>query len=82
MFNPERLLIKLPVPVPLTVLVVNAIVGFWFVLQTTPLAEIVAPPSFVTLPPDVAVVPEIKLKTVVVTVGNVVDKVVTIIWFP
>ena len=45
---------KEPVPVPSDVLVDRAIVGFVVVDQTTPLAVIVAPPSTVILPPDVA----------------------------
>jgi hypothetical protein len=59
------LLVKLPVPVPLFVLVVKAIVGFCVVLQTTPLAVIVPPPSLLILPPLLAVV-EVMEETVVV----------------
>jgi hypothetical protein len=49
------LLVNTPVPVPLTVLVVNAIVGLAVVLQHIPLAVMLAPPSDVMFPPDVAV---------------------------
>ncbi len=45
-----------PIPDPLLVLVVRAIVGFWLVLQQIPRAVMVAPPSSVTLPPLLAVV--------------------------
>lgn len=46
-----RLLEKMPVPVP-SVVWLSAIVGFGDALQHTPLAEIVAPPSVVIVPPD------------------------------
>ena len=49
------LLVKLPAPVPFSVLVVNAIVGLTVVLQHIPLAVIIAPPSEVIFPPAVAV---------------------------
>ena len=49
------LLVKVAVPVPLLVLVVNAIVGFGLVLQQTPFAVIVAPPSLEIVPPELAV---------------------------
>ncbi len=64
------LLVKVPVPIPLFVLVVNAIVGFWFVLQTTPLAVIAAPPSLVILPPLLAVVEVIEEGVVVISVAR------------
>ena len=47
----------------------SAVVGFAVVLQHTPLAVTEAPPSEVTLPPDVAVVDVIADMAVVVTVG-------------
>jgi len=76
------LLVKLPVPVPLFVSELET-VGFVEVLQQTPRAVTVAPPSEVTLPPLVAVVWAIALVAVVVTVGaTMVAEVVKLIWFP
>ena len=60
---------KFPVPLA-SVVLESAIVGFALILQQTP-AVTVAPPSLVTLPPEVAVVPAILLIAAVVTVGNV-----------
>ena len=51
-----RLLLKLPLPVPSLVLVLSAIVGFWLVLQTTPRAVMLPPPSELMVPPLLAVV--------------------------
>ena len=73
MVNPVMLLVNVPVPVPSTVLVVNAIVGLALVLQQIPLAVMVAPPSEVMFPPDVAVVVVMLLIVFVVTVGIVVN---------
>ena len=67
--NPVMLLVNVPVPVPSTVLVVNVIVGLTVVLQQIPLAVMVAPPSEVMFPPDVAVVLVMLLIVFVVTVG-------------
>ena len=53
--RPVNELIKLSVPVPSDVLS-SAIVGFSDVLQQTPLAVTLAPPSEVIFPPPVAVV--------------------------
>jgi hypothetical protein len=53
-FKPVKIEVKDPLPDPSDVFVVKAIVGFVDVLQTTPLAVIVAPPSEVILPPLVA----------------------------
>ena len=70
-------LVKVPVPVPSVVLVGKAMVGFTVVLQQTPRAVTVAPPSAVTLPPLEAVAVVIDVIAVVVTVGSaVVDAVV------
>ena len=71
-------------PVPLIVLVDKAMVGFAVVLQHTPRAVTVVPPSLVTLPPLSAVVMVIAVAAVVVTVGNAVDVlvVVKVIWLP
>ena len=66
-------LVKIPVPVPLIVLVDNAIVGFAVVAQQTPRAVTVAPPSLVILPPLVAVVIVMAVVVAVVIVGNAVD---------
>jgi len=68
--KPVRELVKLPVPVPSVVLVLNEIVGFADVLQHTPRAVTVAPPSLVILPPLVAVVLVIEDAAVVVRVGT------------
>ena len=71
--KPVMLLVKLPAPVPLTLLVAKAIVGLAVVLQQIPLVVIVAPPSEVMFPPDVAVVVVILLIVFVVTVGILVN---------
>ncbi len=60
---------KEPIPVPSDVLVVKAMVGFVLVDQTTPLAVMVAPPSAVMLPPEVAEVVVIAVMAMVVSVG-------------
>ena len=80
--NPVMLLVNAPVPVPLTVLVVNDIVGLVVVLQQIPLAVMVAPPSEVMFPPDVAVVLVMLLIAFVVTVGIVVGNVVKVCCVP
>jgi len=59
-------LVKLPVPVPLTVLLPET-VGVDEVLQQTPLAVTEEPPSEETVPPDTAVVEVAELIEVVVT---------------
>ena len=74
------LLVKIPVPVPLLV-VLSDVVGLVVVDQQTPLAVTVAPPSFVTLPPDTADVDVIELTGVVVTVGRIAP-VVKVTWLP
>jgi len=66
--NPVMLLVNVPVPVPSTVLVVNAVVGLALVLQQIPLAVMVAPPSDVMLPPLVAVVVVMLVGVVVVSI--------------
>ena len=63
-------LLKEPVPKPSVVLVLKVIVGLVEVLQTTPLAIIVAPPSVIIAPPLVAVIVVIALAVVVVSVGR------------
>jgi len=69
--RPERLLVKLPVPVPSDVLVLNEIVGPEEVLQQTPRAVIVEPPSEVVTPPDTAVVEPIEAIAFVKSTGTV-----------
>ena len=65
------LLVKMPGPDP-SVVLGSEVVGLADVLQHTPLAVTEAPPSDVTLPPELAVV-EVMLDTaVVVTVGALV----------
>ena len=56
--KPVKLLVKLPV-VPDSVVLLFAIVGFVAVFQQIPLAVIVEPPSLLTFPPLIAVVPAI-----------------------
>ncbi len=63
-----RLLVNVPVPVPLVVLKFE-IVGFADVAQQTPRTVTDVPPSDVTLPPLVAVVVVIELIGDVVTEG-------------
>jgi len=63
-------LVKLPVPVPLSVLLLS-MVGDWFVLQQMPLAVTGEPPSFAILPPPVAVVSVVGFTANVFTVGGV-----------
>ena len=67
-------LLKVPVPVPFVVLS-SAVVGLAEVLQQTPLAATVAPPSDVTFPPLVALVGVIEDGAVVETVGVIVEEV-------
>ena len=67
--KPVMLLTKTPVPVPFVVLE-SAIVGLGFVLQQTPLAETVAPPSLVIFPPEVPPVEVGEVTGSVVTVGG------------
>ena len=76
------LLVNAPVPVPLFVLVVNAIVGLAVVLQQIPLAVMVAPLSLVMFPPLVAVTPVIADAAVVVNVGIVAAFVVNTLSAP
>ncbi len=47
------------------------IVGLLEIFQHTPLSTTVAPPLFVTSPPEVAVVQVISLTLLVVTIGGV-----------
>ena len=75
------LLVKVPVPVPSEVLL-SLMVGFWEVLQQTPLAVTSAPPSEVTFPPLEAVVMVMEETAVVVTVGAVVADVVKVLLLP
>ena len=63
-------LVKLPTPVPSVVLLAKTIVGVVVVLQQTPVAVIVAPPSLEIVPPELAVVLVMALTAVVVRVGT------------
>jgi len=65
------LLVKVPGPVP-SVVLGSEVVGLADVLQHTPLAVTEAPPSDVTLPPELAVVEVMLEAAVVVTVGRFV----------
>jgi hypothetical protein len=75
------LLVKLPVPCPFVVLLLD-IVGLSVVDQQTPLAVTEAPPSVVIFPPEVAVVAVIDETAVVVRVGTAIGDVVNVISFP
>jgi hypothetical protein len=55
--------------VPVSVVLLLAVVGFVIVLQQTPLAVIVDPPSLVTFPPEEAEISVIDDIEVVVTNG-------------
>ena len=65
-------LVKEPVPVPSDVLLF-AVVGFCAVLQHTPFAVTVAPPSDVIFPPDAAVVCVTEEAAVVLGTGTAAD---------
>ena len=64
------LLVKLPEPPPSIVLVVNAMVGFCVVLQTTPLAVMLAPPSLLILPPEIAEIGVMAEAALVIRLGE------------
>jgi hypothetical protein len=68
--SPVIELVNAPVPEP-SVVWLSATVGLAEVLQQTPRAVTVAPPSEVTLPPPDAVVEVIEVIVAVVTVGVV-----------
>ena len=68
--SPVILEIKLPVPLPLVVLLLF-IVGLGEVLQHTPRAVTVAPPSEVTFPPHTALFGVIEVTFAVVILGMV-----------
>ena len=74
--SPVILLVKLPVPVPSDVLVLNAVVAPEVVLQQTPRAVTAEPPSVVIFPPETAVVELIEEIAVVVNAGMVASAVV------
>jgi hypothetical protein len=81
--RPVRDELKVPVPEPLLVFVVKAMVGFVFVDHTTPLVVIAAPPSEVIFPPEMAVVVEMGFTDIVLTVGRTNDVLVLkVISFP
>ena len=61
--------LKLPVPLPLLVMVGRAMVGPGDVLQQTPLTVTESPPAPVTFPPLVALVGVMEPTDEVVTVG-------------
>jgi hypothetical protein len=66
-----RLLVNVPDPEPSEVFV-PVIVGFWLVLQQTPLAVTGAPPSEEIVPPLVAVVWVMFVAVVVTTIGMLI----------
>ena len=63
-------LVKIVEPNPLTVLL-SEIVGFWLVLQQSPLSIIAEPPSDVIVTPERADIPVILDTGAIVTVGAV-----------
>ena len=69
--RPVILLVKLPVPVPSDVLVLNATVAPELVLQQTPRAVMADPPSEVVTPPETADVVPIDVITLVKSTGTV-----------
>ena len=79
--NPERLLVKMPVPVP-SVVLESVVVGFADVAQQEPLAVIVPPPLSVIFPPEAAVVSVIELAAIVVRVATTTGLVVNETSFP
>ena len=81
--SPVMLLVKLPVPDPSLVLLPE-MVGFEVVVQHTPRAVTLAPPSELMFPPLVAVVWVIELGEVVVSDGTpeLDVKVVKLTWLP
>ena len=70
-------LVKTPSPVPSDVFVASAIVGPVVVLQHTPLAVTVTPPSSVTSPPEEAPDVVISEIAVVVTTGRLLVLITT-----
>ena len=80
--NPERVLLKDPMPVPSDVLLL-AIVGVFVVEdQQTPLAVTVPPPAEVIFPPQVADVVETDVTVLVDTVAKLMLVVVKEISLP
>jgi hypothetical protein len=71
-FNPVIELVKLPVPVPSVVLLLET-VGAADVFQQTPLAVTLLPPSLVILPPAVAPAEVTEVAAVVVIVGRTIE---------
>ena len=69
MLNPVNELVNVPVVVP-SVVFKFAIVGLELVPQQTPREVMVAPPSLVIIPPQVAALLVILEIAVVLTVGN------------
>jgi hypothetical protein len=67
--KPAILLVKIPVPVPSVVLLLD-VVGLAEVPQQTPLTVTVAPPSEATFPPLVAVVDDVAAVVSVDIVGG------------
>ena len=64
-------LVKIPSVTPSLVFVLNEVVGYWAVLQITPSAITVPPPSAVISPPPVTVVELVTPIAVVVMVAKV-----------
>ena len=74
-------LVKLPVPVPSVVRLLE-MVGFWLVLQQTPRAVTAEPPSPVIFPPVMTDVDVIDVNVAVVNTGKAAAVVVADTWFP
>ena len=71
--NPVNKLVNIPVPVA-SVVLLSATVGFVDILQQTPRAETVAPPSLLILPPLVAEELEMYETGLVDKAGTEVDR--------
>jgi hypothetical protein len=68
--NPLKELVNEPAPVPSLVLLFRVVGEVEDVLQQTPRAVIVVPPSFVTTPPLIALVAVIEVVEVVLNSGT------------
>ena len=75
--RPDIVAVKLPVPVPLDVFN-PAMVGFWVVLQQTPLSVTFAPPLLIILPPLVIEVDVTDVALVVAITGTAAAVVIVV----
>jgi hypothetical protein len=79
---PVRLLVKVPVPVPSSVLLSATVGSCEAELQHTPLAVISPPPSSVMLPPETAADSLYEETSAVVREASVTAVVVKLCWLP